>query len=102
MDQSARNGSLFNSESEEKDSFSSEIEEKIKEDKNNAENNQNQEVQNNNNNNNINNNNSNFNNQIELKYITEMNRNALYLNLEKIVLNQDSLTNLVKNIFHRI
>ena len=102
MDQSARNGSLFNSESEEKDSFSSEIEGKIKEDKNNAENNQNQEVQNNNNNNNINNNNSNFNNQIELKYITEMNRNALYLNLEKIVLNQDSLTNLVKNIFHRI
>ena len=99
MDQSARNGSLFNSESEEKDSFSSEIEEKIKEDKNNAENNPNQEIQNNNN---INNNNSNFNNQIELKYITEMNRNALYLNLEKIVLNQDSLTNLVKNIFHRI
>ena len=29
MDQSARNGSLFNSESEEKDSFSSEIEEQM-------------------------------------------------------------------------
>ena len=94
MEQSAKNGSLFNSESEDKDSFSSEIQEKVKEEKEKIEINPKQEQDNNNN--------YNFNNQIELKYITEINRNALYLNLEKILLNQDSLTNLVKNIFHRI
>ena len=93
MEQSLKNGSLFNSESEEKDSFSSDIQEKVNEEKENNEINPKQEQENNNNN---------YNNQIELKYITEMNRNALYLNLEKILLNQDSLTNLVKNIFHRI
>ena len=94
MEQSAKNGSLFNSESEDKDSFSSEIQEKVKEEKEKIEINPKKEQDNNNN--------YNFNNQIELKYITEINRNALYLNLEKILLNQDSLTNLVKNIFHRI
>ena len=94
MEQSAKNGSLFNSESEDKDSFSSEIQEKVKEEKEKIDINPKQEQDNNNN--------YNFNNQIELKYITEINRNALYLNLEKILLNQDSLTNLVKNIFHRI
>ena len=92
MEQSLKNGSLFNSESEEKDSFSSEIQEKVKEEKENIEINPKQEIDNN----------YNFNNQIELKYITEINRNTLYLNLEKILLNQESLTNLVKNIFHRI
>ena len=92
MEQSLKNGSLFNSESEEKDSFSSEIQEKVKEEKENIEINPKQEIDNN----------YNFNNQIELKYITEINRNTLYLNLEKILLNRESLTNLVKNIFHRI
>ena len=101
MEQSIKNASLFNSESEEKDSFSSEIHEKIKEEKENVENNQNPILEDNININ-SNNNNNYINNQIELKYITEMNRNALYLNLEKILLNHDSLTNLVKNIFHRI
>ena len=90
MEQSRKSGSLFNSESEEKDSFSSEIQEKIKEDKENNENN-NPTIETEKNNNNYNNNN----NQIELKYITEMNKNALSLNLEKILLNQDSFTILI-------
>ena len=93
MEQTQKNASLFNSESEDKDSFSSEIQEKVKEEKINVENNPKPEQDNNN---------FNLNNQIELKYITEMNKNALYLNLEKIVLKQESLTNLIKNIFHRI
>ena len=93
MEQTQKNASLFNSESEDKDSFSSEIQEKVKEEKINIENNPKPEQDNNN---------FNLNNQIELKYITEMNKNALYLNLEKIVLKQESLTNLIKNIFHRI
>ena len=101
MEPSIKNGSLFNSEIEEKDSFSSEIQEKIKEEKKDKENEPNPTQENNININNNNNNNY-FNNQIELKYITEINRNTLYLNLEKIVLNYDSLANLVKNIFHRI
>ena len=94
MEQSRKSGSLFNSESEDKDSSSSEIQ---KEDEK-----QNNEIVNNNpepepeNNNYINN------NQIELKYITELNKNTLSLNLEKILLNQDSLTTLIKNVFHRI
>ena len=41
-------------------------------------------------------------NQVELKYITEINQNTLSLNLEKILINQNSFTNLIKNIFHRI
>ena len=93
MEQTQKNASLFNSESEDKDSFSSEIQEKVKEEKIIIENNPKPEQENNN---------YNLNNQIELKYITEMNKNALYLNLEKILLKQDSLTNLIKNIFHRI
>ena len=93
MEQTQKNASLFNSESEDKDSFSSEIQEKVIEEKIIIENNPKPEQENNN---------YNLNNQIELKYITEMNKNALYLNLEKILLKQDSLTNLIKNIFHRI
>jgi hypothetical protein len=41
-------------------------------------------------------------NQVELKYITEINQNTLSLNLEKILINQNSFTNLIKNIFYRI
>ena len=41
-------------------------------------------------------------NYIELKYITEINQNTLSLNLEKILTNQNSFTNLIKKIFHRI
>ena len=41
-------------------------------------------------------------NQVELKYITEINQNTLSLNLEKILINKNSFTNLIKNIFHRI
>ena len=94
MEQSRKSGSLFNSESEDKESFSSETPEKIKEPKEVPENNEQQKQENNNN---INS----YNNQIELKYITELSENTISLNLEKI-LNQDSLTNLMKNIFHRI
>ena len=98
MEESRKSGSLFNSESEDKDSSSSELQEKNKEEEkgNNEINNNNNQEPESENNNYINN------NQIELKYITEINKNTLCLNLEKIVLNQDSLTNLIKNIFHRI
>ena len=41
-------------------------------------------------------------NQIDLKYITEINQNTLSLNLEKILINQNSFTKLIKNIFQRI
>ena len=41
-------------------------------------------------------------NQVDLKYITEINQNTLALNLEKILINQNSFTNLIKNIFLRI
>ena len=41
-------------------------------------------------------------NQVDLKYITEINQNSLSLNLEKILLNQNSFTKLIKNIFQRI
>ena len=93
MEQSRKSGSLFNSESEDKESFSSESQEKTKIVKKNIDNNAKPE-----------NDNNNYlaNNQIELKYITEISKNALYLNLEKILLNQDNLANLMKNIFHRI
>ncbi len=96
MEQSRKSGSLFNSESEDKESFSSETPEKIKEPKEVPENNVQQKQENNNNINSYS-----YNNQIELKYITELSENTISLNLEKI-LNQDSLTNLMKNIFHRI
>jgi len=98
--ESRKSGSLFNSESEEKESFSSETQEKMKEAKEDNENNS-QQKQDNNNIININNYNGNS-NQIELKYITEISKNSLCLNLEKILINQDSLTVLMKNIFHRI
>ena len=41
-------------------------------------------------------------NQVDLKYITEINQNSLSLNLEKILINQNSFTKLIKNIFQRI
>ena len=41
-------------------------------------------------------------NQVDLKYITEINQNTLSLNLEKILINQNSFTKLIKNIFQRI
>ena len=41
-------------------------------------------------------------NHIELNYITEINPNTIFLNLEKILINQNSFTNLIKKIFHRI
>ena len=94
MEQSRKSGSLFNSESEDKESLTSETPEKIKEQKEVPENNS-QQKQDNNSNCNY------YNNQIELKYITELSENTISLNLEKI-LHQDSLTNLMKNIFHRI
>ena len=94
MEQSRKSGSLFNSESEDKESLTSETPEKIKEQKEVPENNS-QQKQDNNSNFNY------YNNQIELKYITELSENTISLNLEKI-LHQDSLTNLMKNIFHRI
>ena len=99
MEQSKKSGSLFNSESEDKESFSSESQEQQKQAKLKIKSNSKQE----NENININiNNNFITNNQIEIKYITEINKNSLFLNLEKILINQDSLANLMKNIFHRI
>ena len=96
MEKVKKSGSLFNSESEDK-SFSSESQEQINIAKNKIKNSK-QEYENaiTSNNNYI------TNNQIELQYITEINKNVLFLNLEKILLNQDSLANLMKNIFHRI
>ena len=41
-------------------------------------------------------------NQVDLKYITEINPNTLSLNLQKILFNQNSFTKLIKNIFQRI
>ena len=96
MENQKKNESLFNSESEDK-SFSSESQEQMNIAKNKMKNSK-QEYENaiTTNNNYI------TNNQIDLKYITEINKNILFLNLEKLLLNQDSLANLMKNIFHRI
>ena len=96
MEKPKKSASLFNSESEDK-SFSSESHEQIDIAKNKIKNSK-PEYENaiTSNNNYI------TNNQIELKYITEINKNVLYFNLEKMLLNQDSLANLMKNIFHRI
>ena len=41
-------------------------------------------------------------NQVDLKYITEINQNTISLNLQKILINQNSFTKLIKNIFQRI
>ena len=41
-------------------------------------------------------------NQVDLKYITEINPNTISLNLQKILINQNSFTKLIKNIFQRI
>ena len=99
MEQSKKSGSLFNSESEDKESFSSDSQEQQKAAKMKIKSNSKQE----NETININiNNNFITNNQIEIKYITEINKNSIFLNLEKILVNQDSLANLMKNIFHRI
>ena len=96
MENQKKNESLFNSESEDK-SFSSESQEQMNIAKNKRKNSK-PEYENaiTTNNNYI------ANNQIDLKYITEINKNILFLNLEKLLLNQDSLANLMKNIFHRI
>lgn len=96
MENQKKNESLFNSESEDK-SFSSESQEQMNIAKNKMKNSK-PEYENaiTTNNNYI------ANNQIDLKYITEINKNILFLNLEKLLLNQDSLANLMKNIFHRI
>ena len=96
MENQKKNESLFNSESEDK-SFSSESQEQMNIGKNKMKNSK-PEYENaiTTNNNYI------ANNQIDLKYITEINKNILFLNLEKLLLNQDSLANLMKNIFHRI
>ena len=92
MEQSKKSGSLFNSESEDKESFSSESQEQQKQAKLKIKSNSKQE----NENININiNNNFVTNNQIEIKYITEINKNSIFLNLEKILINQDSLANLM-------
>ena len=38
-------------------------------------------------------------NQVDLKYITEINKNTISLNLEKILINQNSFTKLIKIYF---